>query len=343
MSENIQCKNCGSEEIFEDPSQGTDICNDCGTIYGSIMDHSDSNFMIGNNEAFIAQRCGGRGINELCPSAGKDLRMWNIHSSCRNIIRWGSITYQDRRILEIKKRIDEIAASHFSPAIMEETIHLTKACRKHRSGRKNMDIPLGAASNYYCCNAKGIPVSCDEIRKLYKLTDTAQIKRFNEAMCIVEQVLAEKKYIIQIKSDDGFIDNSGVQMAMQICNNLGFPKYATDSVSVILYKFYEKNILQNVIVKIKVGAVIYFVAKNGMNDDSVTMDAIIKEIGTSSTTAINRIYATLCNVHSTGMMKYINQKKERYNVSTPTTIPKAKSIKGKEKKSSSEYYSSSDS
>jgi len=314
MSSNLSyvetCKLCGSTDIVEDPDHGCNVCYDCGTESSTILDHRDDNYKsLGNGESHKVSRCGAP-ISDLCPNAGSH---FIIGKGSKQKQRWGVISYPERKILELKKILENYASTKFPQSVLDDSIRLTKIARIESPNRKNMNMAFLAAGCYYSCSTKNAPKTITEIKEIFDIKTKEDTKHFVIALKIIQNIIIQKKYIIKINTEDGYIDDSGIPLARTICETLELQQWATDSIILILYKFYKKNILQNIITKNKIGVVILFVIRFG-KITNISMDLVIKEIGSSSITTINKHCYTITNNYFNLVMKYINKQRCKYDL-----------------------------
>ena len=311
------CKLCGSTDIMEDPEHGCNVCCDCGTESSSILDHRDDNYTsLGNGESYKVSRCGAP-ISDLCPNAGSHFIIGKGSSQKQ---RWGMISYPERKILELKKKLETYAATKFNQAVLDDAIRLTKIARIDSPNRKNMDMAFLAAGCYYSCSTRSMPKTLTEIKEEFGISTKEDIRHLTDALRIIENIIIQKKYTIKINTEDGYIDDSGIPLARAICETLELPPWATESILLILHKFYEKNILQNIIIKNKIGVVILFVFRYG-KITNIPIALVLKQIGSSSIATIAKHCHTITHNYFDGVMKYINKKRIKYGLEPSKEVP----------------------
>jgi transcription initiation factor TFIIIB Brf1 subunit/transcription initiation factor TFIIB len=238
-----------------------------------------------------------------------------IGSGSKQRTKWTVTTYKDRKILDIKKTLDSKATGILNQSILDEAIRLTKFAREKISHKKNMDSAWMAASCYFCCIGRGQTITLQEIQKIFDIVEKAEIQRLNIAITIIQEILQNKEFQIIIKSDDGYMDLSGIPYAVKICEKLKLHHWIVECVSLILYKFYEKNIMQNSVIKTRVIVIIYFVCIHG-GMSNMYIDTIIDATGNSiGSLTMLKTYTAMHTMHNVGIMKYINQKRIKYGFS----------------------------
>jgi transcription initiation factor TFIIIB Brf1 subunit/transcription initiation factor TFIIB len=230
------------------------------------------------------------------------------------------ISYPERKILELKKKLETYASTKFNQAVLDDAIRLTKIARIDSPNRKNMDMAFLAAGCYYSCSTRAMPKTINEIRDIFDINTKENVRHLVDALKIVENIIIQKKYTIKINTEDGYIDDSGIPLAQSICDNLDLPSWATESILLILHKFYQKNILQNIIIKNKIGVVILFVFRYG-KITNIPINNVLKQIGSAAISTIAKHCHTITIAYFDGIMKYINKKRVKYGLEPSTEVP----------------------
>lgn len=301
------CDSCGSLEIHDDYEHGRRICTDCESDYGPLIDMSDD---IQWHSKTIS-RCGAP-VNPLYPSASNSLIIKHGRYD-----RWGSASYNDRKIYDIQKLLTSFVGDKLPQAIVTDILSLTKIAREKLKNKKRMSEAFLAAAYYQCCIGRGMAMSEKEIKELFKIKDSEDERRFAFAKKTMETIVAEKEYTIKISSEDGTNDNSGIYLGMKICEEHNMPTWFIESIVTILHKLNQKNIMQNVVVKNRVAATLHFVSVNNVLI-KLPIDEIVRSIGAKSNATILKQYSILKDYHYDGLMKYINAKINKFKATKKT-------------------------
>jgi len=304
---------CGGTDIQDDPESGVMVCCDCGIEHGPIYDHSDGMYS-SNTPGFSNRisRCGAP-INPLCPNAGSAV---TIGQGSSQRYKWGRASFAERHIMKLKRDLDQIGSKHFTAKIMDDAIMMTKQARAENPHGKFMDIPYMAAGCLVCCRRSGFSRQIDQILTIFGLVDSDDRARFNRAKTIIEQIAGET-YNINLDNED----LSGMNIARTMCAELKLPEWAMESIVLINKKFYDKDILTCAIMRNKIGSIIYFVIM--YTDDilarNYSIDDVTKVVGNVSANTIKKHCDTIRNEYYSGVIKYINSRRLKYDLEVLST------------------------
>lgn len=187
------CIHCKSENIIND--EGTNICQDCGTINNNILDACAEWRFYGNDDSKISDpnRC-GLPTNDLLPESslgstiafkyGESYEMKKI----RNYHTWNAMPYKERSLYNVFDSIQVRAINNGIPScIIEEAKIMYKKISETRISRGSNRKGIIASCIYKACKLKNVPRSAKEIAEIFQLQITHMTKgckKFDEIMNI---------------------------------------------------------------------------------------------------------------------------------------------------------------
>ena len=232
---NNKCNNCDCLDLFID----TDyiICKSCSHINGEIIDYCQEwrnycNEDGGKNSD--PTRC-GMPINPLLPSSSLGTIILGKGNECyRKLHRWHSMSYKERSLLIVFKKIDDIGNKYYiSQNILDRAKTMYKTVSENILRRGSSRQGLIAACLYHSCIDKNNIITTKEIAEYFCI----KIKKMNDGCKQFDEIMFQKnkKYSCNIQPTNSVdyieifckklnLDNNIKKMAIKcalIADNLG--------------------------------------------------------------------------------------------------------------------------
>tara|TARA_B100000575_G_C23065420_1_gene613452 strand:- start:202 stop:1239 length:1038 start_codon:yes stop_codon:yes gene_type:complete len=225
------CNYCNNDSLIED--NGTIVCQDCGTINGSIIDSNAEWRFYGKEDSKLSDpnRC-GLPTNELLPQSslgstisfqyGESYEMKKI----RNYHIWNAMPYKERSLYNVFDSMTLRAINSGIPnCIIEEAKIMYKKISETKISRGSNRKGIIASCIYKACKIKNVPRSAKEIAEIFQLNITHMTKgckKFDEIMnisknCNVITGSTSKDYIERFCSKLNIQDNI-LQICIHVCN-----------------------------------------------------------------------------------------------------------------------------
>ena len=172
LIERNQCKYCQKYEIIEEA--GSRICQTCGIIDGMIIDTQQEWRYYGasdNKFSSDPSRC-GHSSNSLFDEVqfGGILKGYG-NEKFRRLIKWNSIRYKDKSLMNIFKTIQDICKEGDIPyCVTDKARYMYKTVSEDVIKRGVSRSALIASCVYYACKDKNIPRKRREISELFGIS-----------------------------------------------------------------------------------------------------------------------------------------------------------------------------
>ena len=183
-----KCKFCNSHDIIYDIDYIT--CKTCGYINGDIIDYCQE-WRSYNDDSKTSDptRC-GMPINPLLPSSslgtiilGKGNQMY------RKLHKWHSMSYKERSLLNVFKKIDEIGHENYiSQCILDRSKTMYKTISENILKRGSSRQGLIAACVYHSCIDKNNIITVKEISEYFGI----KIKKMNTGCKQFDEIMFQK-------------------------------------------------------------------------------------------------------------------------------------------------------
>ena len=167
-----QCKYCHNYDIIEEA--GSRICQNCGIIDGMIIDSQQEWRYYGasdNKFSSDPSRC-GHSSNSLFDEVqfGGILKGYG-NEKFRRLIKWNSIRYKDKSLMNIYKYIQDICKEGEIPyCVTDKARYMYKTVSEDVIKRGVSRSALIASCVYYACKDKNIPRKRREISELFGIS-----------------------------------------------------------------------------------------------------------------------------------------------------------------------------
>jgi transcription initiation factor TFIIB len=263
------CRECGSEELFNDTEEGSMICLKCGLKLEDLVDNSPEWRFYGSadNKQSDPTRCGNI-INPLLPkssmgtiisgSANNPLAKWH---------RWNSMPYKERSLWIVFTIIqNNCIKGGLASIISDAAKKLYKQVSESIISRGKVRRSLIACSVYFACKKLNVARSDREISSLFGLD-------------IRDMSKGQKKFRKIIP--DNFAPSRPEDFIPRFCSKLHIDEVHQEIIKQVVEILIDKKILIGNIPPSIVSGSIYFVSENlklGINKKSVSSNCYISEV-----------------------------------------------------------------
>lgn len=251
LFENVPlCNNCNSTELTEDPHSGTILCMDCGVENSGIIDNNEGGFRSNHPGDTNMSRCGAP-INILFPKSSSSISLGSY--KYKNNRHWQTTPYNERKMLENKKKMENITKNILTDNLREQALLYIKKIREKEKHLKDIDNAFMAVSTYIVCRTNGVDRTPQSLMKLFDVN----LSNFNRCSKLFEKNMPHLTVIFRT-SDKNF-DNTGTNIAENIGFHLKLDKWIIDCCKKILQLMERNGLITNIVVKNRVAVIYYYI------------------------------------------------------------------------------------
>ncbi len=177
------CTGCNSDDLNE--IDGYNVCQNCGLYNECVIDSGQEWRYYGadDNKSADPSRC-DLPVNELLPHTcvgsiiGYGTKETNTTKRIRNMNYWNSVPYRESSLLETFNNITIMAQNSGIPnCIIEEAKVMFKKVSDIKSSRRTKKEAMKAGCIMLACKLNGVPRSCSEIAKIFKLKNNKTLRK----------------------------------------------------------------------------------------------------------------------------------------------------------------------
>lgn len=180
---NLICTGCNSDDLNE--IDGYNVCQNCGLYNECVIDSGQEWRYYGadDNKSVDPSRC-DLPVNDLLPHTcvgsiiGYGTKETNTTKRIRNMNYWNSVPYRESSLLETFNNISIMAQNAGIPnCIIEEAKVMFKKVSDIKSSRRTKKEAMKAGCIMLSCKLNGVPRSCTEIAKIFKLKNNKTLRK----------------------------------------------------------------------------------------------------------------------------------------------------------------------
>lgn len=179
----INCSGCDADNLVE--IDGFNVCQECGLYNDCVIDSGQEWRYYGADDSKgVDPARADIPTNELLPHSsmgsliGFSGKETQTTKRVRNMIFWNSIPYRETSLLEAFNNITIMAQNAgISQCIIEEAKIMYKKVSDVKSSRRTKKEAMKAGCIMLACKLKGVPRSCSEIAKIFKIKNNKTLRK----------------------------------------------------------------------------------------------------------------------------------------------------------------------